>query len=381
MCIVNKNTYVPFCIIAEHITQSIVKSHLETCQYSVEDMKRFTWVQYSTEETRAYQNKVRGQCRKRGKKTARPMQSLTSPNSSSCLLSAVGWVDVAAVRTPHHQRHPVRGGVRQTHRWLHGPVPERSDHSVESRSVHGHQTPPVCCCMSPFLPRKQGITQNRVAQNSVDSSRVPHRGFPWSHVVVYVRCAQIWVKIIYLLYFVLCLLEYLGPTPLCVPAPLLPSTFLFFVHLSMSLLLSVAHLCRMPGGTADPHVQSFQCQQRHHFLQREVCSASLLQGARWESPPKAQFTIGGSFPHLVQHAVNCRASGDSCVFDVCAGCDDLVSAVFDLGKSLCRLQLTDEEMALFSATVLLSPGDFPHAHCFSRRQIKKKSVIHPGAAG
>lgn len=38
-----------------------------------------------------------------------------------------------------------------------------------------------------------------------------------------------------------------------------------------------------------------------------------------------------------------------------AGCDDLVSAVFDLAKGLCRLQLTDEEMALFSAAVLLSP--------------------------
>lgn len=41
---------------------------------------------------------------------------------------------------------------------------------------------------------------------------------------------------------------------------------------------------------------------------------------------------------------------------VSVGCDDLVSAVFDLGKGLCRLQLSDEEMALFSAAVLLSPG-------------------------
>lgn len=48
----------------------------------------------------------------------------------------------------------------------------------------------------------------------------------------------------------------------------------------------------------------------------------------------------------------------SCVY---AGCDDLVSAVFDLGKGLCRLQLSDEEMALFSAAVLLSPGE----HFFS----------------
>lgn len=59
---------------------------------------------------------------------------------------------------------------------------------------------------------------------------------------------------------------------------------------------------------------------------------------------------------------------------VCAGCDDLVGAVFDLGKGLCRLQLSDEEMALFSATVLLSPGDFPHVHCFSRMQIKTLSM-------
>ncbi|KAG7266563.1 hypothetical protein CRUP_011148 [Coryphaenoides rupestris] len=41
----------------ERITQSILKSHLETCQYSVEDMKRFTWVQYSAEETRSFQTK------------------------------------------------------------------------------------------------------------------------------------------------------------------------------------------------------------------------------------------------------------------------------------------------------------------------------------
>ena len=46
------------------------------------------------------------------------------------------------------------------------------------------------------------------------------------------------------------------------------------------------------------------------------------------------------------------------LFPVYAGCDDLVSAVFDLGKGLCRLQLSDEEMALFSAAVLLSPGKY-----------------------
>lgn len=37
------------------------------------------------------------------------------------------------------------------------------------------------------------------------------------------------------------------------------------------------------------------------------------------------------------------------------GCDDLVSTIFELGRNMCRLQLSDEEIALFSATVLLSP--------------------------
>lgn len=44
-------------------------------------------------------------------------------------------------------------------------------------------------------------------------------------------------------------------------------------------------------------------------------------------------------------------------FSVLLGCDDLVSAVFDLAKSLSRLQMSEEEMALFSAAVLLSPGE------------------------
>ncbi|XP_051555064.1 nuclear receptor ROR-beta-like isoform X2 [Myxocyprinus asiaticus] len=37
------------------------------------------------------------------------------------------------------------------------------------------------------------------------------------------------------------------------------------------------------------------------------------------------------------------------------GCDDLVNAIFELAKSLSRLQLNEEEMALFSAAILLAP--------------------------
>ncbi|KAM4809136.1 nuclear receptor ROR-beta-like isoform 2-T2 [Rhinophrynus dorsalis] len=39
------------------------------------------------------------------------------------------------------------------------------------------------------------------------------------------------------------------------------------------------------------------------------------------------------------------------------GCDDLLSAIFDLGRTLCRLNLSDEVIALFSAAVLMSPDD------------------------
>uniref|UniRef100_A0A8C5DRF0 NR LBD domain-containing protein n=1 Tax=Gouania willdenowi TaxID=441366 RepID=A0A8C5DRF0_GOUWI len=55
------------------------------------------------------------------------------------------------------------------------------------------------------------------------------------------------------------------------------------------------------------------------------------------------------------------------------GCDDLVSAVFDFAKSLCSLQLTEEEIALFSAAVLISTGQ-----CVSCRFIKIENVKEGG---
>lgn len=48
----------------------------------------------------------------------------------------------------------------------------------------------------------------------------------------------------------------------------------------------------------------------------------------------------------------------SSAFFLSVGCDDLVGAVFEMAKTLSRLQLSEEEMALFTATVLLSPGSF-----------------------
>lgn len=51
------------------------------------------------------------------------------------------------------------------------------------------------------------------------------------------------------------------------------------------------------------------------------------------------------------------------------GCDDLVNAVFDLAKSLSRIQMSDEEIALFSAAVLLSPGEMTVNHPLTHAKL------------
>lgn len=45
----------------------------------------------------------------------------------------------------------------------------------------------------------------------------------------------------------------------------------------------------------------------------------------------------------------------SCTFFL-AGCEDFISFVFEFGKSLCSMHLTEDEIALFSAFVLMSAG-------------------------
>lgn len=96
------------------------------------------------------------------------------------------------------------------------------------------------------------------------------------------------------------------------------------------------------------------------FFNGKFAPAQFFKALGEDRPVFCGLPVSVSFSVLLplsRRAVKCPPSA-------CAGCDDLVSAVFDLGKGLCRLQLTDEEMALFSAAVLLSPGDYPHALLF-----------------
>lgn len=59
-------------------------------------------------------------------------EAVVSPlNVIGCVSAAAGG-HVAALCREDHRGHPVRGGVRQTHRRLHGPLPERPDRAAES---------------------------------------------------------------------------------------------------------------------------------------------------------------------------------------------------------------------------------------------------------
>lgn len=191
----------------------------------------------------------------------------------SVSLSSVSWVDVAAVCAPHHQCHSIRGGVRQTHRWLHGPVPERSDYIAESRSVHSlkmltSQNPwfikfiltksenlltvvPSCffCLqLSTFafcLPSVYLFGLNTGAETLFWKQNFEflylfntHSWYffkPFKNVITY-ALHQSGSKLFTFCCVVLCMLEHLAPC-LFLPAPVLLS-----LHLSMSLRLSVATL-------------------------------------------------------------------------------------------------------------------------------------------
>ncbi|NWI76883.1 RORB protein, partial [Anthoscopus minutus] len=50
------------------------------------------------------------------------------------------------------------------------------------------------------------------------------------------------------------------------------------------------------------------------------------------------------------------------------GSDDLVNEAFDFAKNLCSLQLTEEEIALFSSAVLISPD---RAWLIEPRKVQK----------
>lgn len=43
---------------ADRIAQNIIKSHLETCQYTMEELHQLAWQTHTYEEIKVYQSKV-----------------------------------------------------------------------------------------------------------------------------------------------------------------------------------------------------------------------------------------------------------------------------------------------------------------------------------
>ncbi|XP_060788561.1 RAR-related orphan receptor C a [Neoarius graeffei] len=87
------------------------------------------------------------------------------------------------------------------------------------------------------------------------------------------------------------------------------------------------------------------CQNDQIVLLKAGClSVLLIQMCRAYNPVNHTLLFDGKFASVQ-------------IFKA-LGCDDLVNAVFELARSISRLQLTEEEMALFSAAILFSP-DWP----------------------
>lgn len=116
---------------------------------------------------------------------------------------------------------------------------------------------------------------------------------------------------------------------------------------------------RLHGCPPDPHESGLQRHQQHVALWWKVRLAAHFQSARWVPIKCYLQTELVDLPFLKVSSPGFwrRYPPFSHFFSFAPGCDDLVNAVYDLAKGLSRLQMTDEDMALFSAAVLLSPGE------------------------
>lgn len=163
----------------DRIAQNIIKSHLETCQYTTEELQQLAWQTHSYEEVKMYQSKVRRDvtlitvifsylyhtrgalltliplCPTHKRTFACKLHSNVSQKKSfgfiywcnyNCMNTEFIWLNwvcvvlaprcaVAAVCHPDHPCHPVRGGVRQAHLRVHGTVPEWPDPPAQVRWV------------------------------------------------------------------------------------------------------------------------------------------------------------------------------------------------------------------------------------------------------
>ncbi|XP_072701264.1 nuclear receptor ROR-beta-like isoform X2 [Ciconia boyciana] len=128
--------------------------------------------------------------------------------------------------------------------------------------------------------------------------------------------------------------------------------------------ISVLEIDRVAQNVVKSHLET--CQYTTEELKRLAWSlyspeeVRTLQSksceAMWQ---QCSLQISNAIQYVVEFAKRIDGFMELCQNDqiilLKAGCDDLIGAVFELGRTLCRLQLSDEELALFTAAVLLSP--------------------------
>ncbi|TKS73463.1 Nuclear receptor ROR-alpha [Collichthys lucidus] len=154
------------------------------------------------------------------------------------------------------------------------------------------------------------------------------------------------------------------PEPICDFAPgsgFFP--YCSFTNGETSPTVSMAELEHLAQNISKSHMET--CQYLREELQQMTWQAFLQEEVEsYQSKPRevmwqlCAIKITEAIQYVVEFAKRIDGFMELCQNDqivlLKAGCDDLISSVFEFGKNLCSMHLSEDEIALFSAFVLMS---------------------------
>ncbi|CAB1323170.1 unnamed protein product [Coregonus sp. 'balchen'] len=154
------------------------------------------------------------------------------------------------------------------------------------------------------------------------------------------------------------------PEPICDFAPgsgFFP--YCSFTNGETSPTVSMAELEHLAQNISKSHMET--CQYLREELQQMTWQAFLQEEMEsYQTKPRevmwqlCAIKITEAIQYVVEFAKRIDGFMELCQNDqivlLKAGCDDLISSVFEFGKNLCSMHLSEDEIALFSAFVLMS---------------------------
>lgn len=149
------------------------------------------------------------------------------------------------------------------------------------------------------------------------------------------------------------------------------SNQIYSISFSISFLLS---LPRLHGGGSSPDESVFQHREQHCLLWWEICWGRSLQVFGWGflSVLFCACTATQCWNHVcIEHSIYIRGFYQGSVVSFLAACGDLITAVFDFAHGMCALKLTEHQIALFSALVLINTGKTDSHVAFHTWNIKQ----------